>query len=88
MKISFLKTGVVTTISLWTQNSEIIESLALNEGQISFDFGQETVPDICLEKLHSSLLWDTLERGYRETISGACFYQTRMHCLCQECYLI
>lgn len=37
----------------------------MNEGQISFDFGQEADPNICLEKSYSSLLWDTLESAYK-----------------------
>ncbi|NLM20723.1 MAG: IS1634 family transposase [Peptococcaceae bacterium] len=37
----------------------------MNEGQISFNFDQDTNPNICLEKSYSSLLWDTLESVYK-----------------------
>ena len=48
---------------------EVLISLAhekLNEGQLSFNFGEETEPDICLEKSYSGLLWDVLEGVYQK----------------------
>jgi transposase len=38
----------------------------MHEGQLSFDLGLETEPDICLERSYSSLLWDALESIYKE----------------------
>lgn len=38
----------------------------MHEGQLNFDFGARTDPDICLERSYSGLLWDTLESVYKE----------------------
>ena len=38
----------------------------LNEGQLSFDFGESKDSDICLEKSYSGLLWDTLGDVYKK----------------------
>lgn len=57
---------------------EVLIALAhekLNQGQLFFDFGEGTGPDICLEKSYSGLLWDVLEGVYQK--------QTLLPC--QEC---
>lgn len=36
----------------------------MHEGQLSFDLGEISHPDICLGKTYSGLLWDTLEGVY------------------------
>jgi len=38
----------------------------MHEGQLNFDLGLGTEPDICLERSYSGLLWDALESIYKE----------------------
>lgn len=38
----------------------------MHEGQLSFDLGEGTDPNICLERSYSGLLWDALEGVYKE----------------------